>query len=599
MTEHHTPLDVEVDRTSNLTDLVLGACAATASRPLYRRWDGARWVDVTGPAFLDQVRALARGLVGSGVRPGDRVGLMARTRYEWTLVDAAVWFAGAVTVPVYETSAAEQAQWILADSGAVAIVVEAEHHAELVAGVRASLPDLAHVWSMDAGDLDALADPGGPGGAVTDAELEARRSAATHDDLATIIYTSGTTGRPKGCQLTHGNFVVLARSGVSYVPEAFAGAGASTLLFLPLAHVFARYVQVLCWVSPVTVGHAADVKNLTHDLATFSPTFILAVPRVFEKVYNAAEQKAAAAGRGRIFAAAAATAIAWSRAQDTGGPSLALRARHAVFDRLVYGKLRAALGGRARHAISGGAPLGERLGHFFRGVGLTVLQGYGLTETTAPTTVTTPRDVRMATVGAPLPGCSVRTEDDGEVLVKGPHVFTGYWNNPAADAEALVDGWFRTGDLGSLDADGFLTITGRKKEIIVTAAGKNVVPAVLEDQLRAHALVSQALVVGDGEPFVAALITLDPDMLPTWLTNQGKAVTGIGPAAKDPDVLAELQRAVDAANATVSRAESVRKFTVLGDDLTEASGHLTPSMKVKRGEVLRDYADEVAGLYGR
>lgn len=597
MTEHHTPLGFEVDQASNLTDLMTQACAATPARPLYRRWDGARWEDVTGTQFLAQVRALARGLVGAGVQVGDRVALMARTRYEWTLTDAAIWYAGAVTVPIYETSARDQTRWILADSGAVAVVVESARHAETVAAVRGEAPDLAHVWTMDAGDLDDLASPRGPGSAVSDEQLEAARSAATHADLATIIYTSGTTGRPKGCQLTHGNFVVLARSGVRHSSEVFAGEGASTLLFLPLAHVFARYMQVLCWVSPVTVGHAADVKNLTADLSSFSPTFILAVPRVFEKVYNSAEQKAAASGRGRIFAAAAATAIAWSQAKAGSGPGPLLRARHALFDRLVYTKLRAALGGRAAYAVSGGAPLGERLGHFFRGVGLTVLQGYGLTETTAPSTVATPRDVRMATVGTPLPGCSVRIEDDGEILLKGPNIFAGYWNNPAADAEAFTDGWFRTGDRGSLDADGFLTITGRKKEIIVTAAGKNVAPAALEDQLRAHALISQAVVVGDQKPYVAALLTLDPDMLPTWLTRHGKPVVSAAEAAQDPDVAAELQKAVDAANASVSKAESIRRYKVLAQDLTEESGHLTPSMKIKRSAVMADHAADVEALY--
>ncbi len=596
MKEHHTAPAAEVDPTSNLTDLVLEAAAATTDRPLYRRWDGAAWQDVTGPAFLAEVRALASGMVAAGVGAGDRVGLMARTRYEWTLCDAAIWWAGAVTVPIYETSSSDQAQWILQDSGAVAVVVETDQHAQTVAGIRARTEALAHVWSIDGGDLTALADPAA---GVSAADLETRRTVATLDDLATIIYTSGTTGRPKGCQLTHGNFVRLARAGVHQVPEVFSGEDASTLLFLPLAHVFARYIQVLCWVSPVTVGHAADVKNLTADLASFTPTFILAVPRVFEKVYNAAEQKAAAAGRGKIFTAAAATAIAWSRSQDTGGPGLALRARHALFDRLVYARLRAALGGRTRYAVSGGAPLGERLGHFFRGVGLTVLQGYGLTETTAPTSVTTPRDVRMSSVGTPLPGCTVRVEDDGEVLVRGPHVFAGYWKDPAADAEALTDGWFRTGDLGSLDADGFLTITGRKKEIIVTAGGKNVAPAALEDQLRAHALISQAVVVGDQRPYVAALVTLDPEMLPTWLSNHGKPAMTALEAASDPDVTAELQRAVDAANASVSKAESIRRYAVLARDLTEASGHLTPSMKIKRSVVLADHVADVDGLYAR
>ena len=595
MQESSTPAAVTIDPAAALTDALEERATASPDSVQFARRTGEGWTDVTAREFATQVRAVAAGLVASGVRAGDRVALMSRTRYEWTLCDYAIWTAGAVTVPIYETSSAEQVQWSLGDSGAVAIVLETAAHAALVEGVRGQLPALAHVFRIDDGGIDQLTAAGRD---VPEQELVDRRAGITPESLATIIYTSGTTGRPKGCELTHRNLLTVCRAPREMLPELFDGTG-STLLFLPLAHVFARFVQVACVESGSRMGHTADITALLPDLGTFSPTFLLSVPRVFEKVYNSSRQKAHGDGKGAIFDRAEAVAIAWSTAVERGRPGLALRVQHALFDRLVYGKLRAALGGRARHAISGGAPLGERLGHFFRGVGLTVLQGYGLTETTAPTTVTTPRDVRMATVGAPLPGCTVRIEDDGEILVKGPHVFAGYWKNPAADAEALTDGWFRTGDLGSLDADGFLTITGRKKEIIVTAAGKNVVPAVLEDQLRAHALVSQAVVVGDGEPFIGALITLDPDMLPTWLTNQGKAVTGPGPAAKDPDVLAELQRAVDAANATVSRAESIRKFVVLGDDLTEASGHLTPSMKVKRAAVLTDYADEVAGLYGR
>ena len=602
---HAAPALVEVDPTSNLTDLLSTAAAATAAgAPLYRRRVGGAWQDVPGPVFLAEVKALAAGLVGSGVGPGDRVAIMARTRYEWSLTDAAIWWAGAVGVPVYETSSPEQARWILADSGAVAAVVETAAHRDLVQALRpgGGLSALAHVWTIDAGDLDALAAADGPGASVEPEALEARRCAAVLEDPATIIYTSGTTGRPKGCVLTHGNFAVLARAGVAGSPQVFAAEDASTLLFLPLAHVFARYVQVLCWVKPATLGHAPDVSDLTGDLSGFRPTFILAVPRVFEKVFNSAQAKAALAGpaRARIFAAAAATAEAFSRAQDGSGPSLVLRARHALFDRLVYSRLRAALGGEARHAVSGGAPLSERLGHFFRGAGITVLQGYGLTETTAPTAVNVPGAVRMASVGPPLPGCTVGISADGEVLVAGPHVSAGYWDSATqAPVPLLVDGWFPTGDLGDLDTDGYLSITGRRKEIIVTAGGKNVVPAVLEDPLRAHPLVSQAVVVGDGRPYVAALLTLDEEMLPTWLSTRSLPQMGVAAAAHHEDVLAELQRAVDAANAAVSHAEGVKRFVVLDHDLTEAGGQLTPSLKVKRAVVLAEEADQVEELYAR
>lgn len=606
--QHAAPALVEVDPTSNLTDLLSAAAAATADgTPLYCRRVAGAWHDVPGPVFLAEIKALAAGLVGSGIGPGDRVAIMARTRYEWSLTDAAIWWAGAVGVPVYETSSPEQARWILADSGAVAAVVETAAHRDLVQALRpgggaGGLSALAHVWTIDAGDLDALAAPDGPGAAVGPEALEARRRAAVLDDPATIIYTSGTTGRPKGCVLTHGNFAVLARNGMAGVPEVFAAEGASTLLFLPLAHVFARYVQVLCWVRPVTVGHAPDVSDLTGDLSGFRPSFILAVPRVFEKVFNSAQARAAAAGpaRARVFGAAAATAEAFSRAQDGAGPSLALRARHALFDRLVYSRLRAALGGNTRHAVSGGAPLSERLGHFFRGAGITVLQGYGLTETTAPTAVNVPGAVRMATVGPPLPGCTVGISADGEVLVAGPHVSAGYWDSAAqAPVPLLVDGWFPTGDLGDLDADGYLSITGRRKEIIVTAGGKNVAPAALEDPLRAHPLVSQAVVVGDDRPYVAALLTLDEEMLPTWLSTRSLPEMGVAAAAHHEDVLAELQRAVDAANTAVSHAEAVKRFVVLDHDLTEAGGQLTPSLKVKRAVVLAEEAGQVEALYAR
>ncbi|MFC5998934.1 AMP-dependent synthetase/ligase [Quadrisphaera sp. GCM10027208] len=599
MREVHVPPLVEVDPSSNLTDLVVDNAVSDPHKVVFRRPVADRWQDVTAREFLAEVTGLAKGLIAAGVQPGDRVGLMARTRYEWTLIDFANWFAGAVTVPIYETSSAEQVQWILGDSGAVACFVETSSHAATVASARDKLPALRDVWQIDSG---AVAEVTAAGTEVDDATVEERRRIAGLHDLATIIYTSGTTGRPKGCELTHGNFVVLSKNAVARLHEVVDyrvdDTEASALMFLPLAHVLARFIQVLNVAAAVTMGHTPDVKNLMPDLASFRPTYVLAVPRVFEKVYNSAEQKAEADGRGNIFRRAAAVAIDYSRALDSGGPGLGLRIQHAVFDRLVYGKIRQALGGRAKYAISGGAPLGERLGHFFRGIGLVVLEGYGLTETTAPTSVNTPELIKIGTVGPQLPGNSVKIADDGEILIKGPHVFRGYWNNEAATKEAFdEDGWFKTGDLGELDEDGFLRITGRKKEILVTAGGKNVAPAALEDRIRAHPLVDQCLVIGDQKPYIAALITLDPEMLPTWLSNHGKPEMTPAEAAQDPDVRAAIQSAIDEANASVSRAESIRKFEILHSELTEGSGHLTPSLKLKRSEVLKDFAHKVDEMY--
>ena len=594
MREFSVPPLVEVDPSTNLTDLVVDNAVSDPQKIAFRRKNGDSWDDVTARQFLAEVTEVAKGLLAAGVQPGDRVGLMAKTRYEWTLIDFATWFAGAVTVPIYETSSAEKVQWIISDSGAVACFVEASPHAGIVSSVRDQLPELRDVWQIDGGGLAEVVTAGE---SVEDSAVDDRRKLANLDDVATIIYTSGTTGRPKGCELTHGNFVILAKNAVARLSDVVCAPDAATLLFLPLAHVFARFVQVLCVAAPATMGHTSDVKNLLPDLATFKPTFILSVPRVFEKVYNSSEQKAEAAGKGKIFHAAADVAIAYSKALDAGGPGLVLRGKHAVFDKLVYGKLRDALGGRTRYAVSGGAPLGERLGHFFRGVGLVVLEGYGLTETTAPTSVTTPDHIKIGTVGPPLPGTAAKVADDGELLLKGPHVFRGYWNNRAATEQAFDDGWFHTGDLGEIDDEGYLKITGRKKEILVTASGKNVAPAVLEDRIRAHPVVGQCMVVGDQKPFVSALVTLDPEMLPTWLANHGKPAMSLAEAADDPDVNAAVQEAIDGANTAVSRAESIRKFVILEADFTEESGHLTPSLKLKRNVVLKDYADRVERLY--
>lgn len=574
----------------NLTDDVLERLAADPAAVALARRGPDGWSDVTIADFHADVVAVAKGLVAAGVRPGDRVVLLSRTRYEWTLVDYAIWWAGAVTVPVYETSSVEQVAWILSDSGAVAAVVETAQHLGRVDEARRDAPDLAHVWTMDEGGLDevrAAAD------GVSDARLEEARSTLTSDSLATLIYTSGTTGRPKGCRLTHGNFRAELEGALEQLPDLFGRENASTLLFLPLAHVFARIIQVGAVRSGTRLGHTADVKDLVADLGEYQPTFVLAVPRVFEKVFNTASTKAYADGRGPIFDRAVATAIAYSKAQDATtrrgrakrmGP--ALRAKHALFDRLVYTKLRDALGGRAEWAISGGAPLGDRLAHFYRGIGVTVLEGYGLTETTAALCVNTPSEQRIGTVGRPFPETEVRVGDDGELLFRGPQVFSGYWNNDEATAAAVdPDGWFATGDLGDVDDDGFVRITGRKKEIIVTAGGKNVAPAVLEDRVRAHPLVSQCLVVGDGKPFIAALVTIDRE---AWT----------GPL-DSPELETQVQQAVDDANALVSQAESIRKFVILDDDWTEENGYLTPSFKVKRTAVLRDLHDTVEALFSR
>jgi long-chain acyl-CoA synthetase len=596
--EFSVPAAATIGEAANLTDPVWDNAAAEPDAAQFaRRVDGG-WQDVTCAQFRDEVVALARGLVAAGIEPGQRVGLMSRTRYEWTLVDYAIWACGGVTVPVYETSSPEQVAWILADSGAVACFVETNAHAMVLAGVRDGLPDLREAWQIDTGDLAALVTSGA---GVDRADIDTRRRTAKADDVATIIYTSGTTGRPKGCVLTHRNLRTEIASAVVALPKIFKGGG-STLLFLPLAHSFARLIQIAVVEARLRTGHSADVKNLVADLQGYQPTFLLAVPRVFEKVYNNARQRAQADGKGGIFDRADRTAVEYSEALDTpGGPSLGLRLRHALFDRLVYGKIRGALGGRCEAVISGGAPLGDRLGHFFRGIGITILEGYGLTETSPAVAVNTHDHTRIGTVGRPLPGVTIRIDDDGEVLISGDVVFRGYWNNSEATAEAIDSGgWFHTGDLGELDSDGYLRLTGRKKELIVTAGGKNVAPAVLEDRLRAHALISQCVVVGDRQPFIAALVTIDEEAWPGWLEKSGRdAGATVADLREDPGLLAEVQAAVDEANQAVSKAESIRAFRILPEDFSEASGTMTPSLKVKRNVVHKVYAAEISGIYDR
>ncbi|MWA10607.1 AMP-dependent synthetase/ligase [Streptomyces sp. BA2] len=596
MREFSLPALYEVPADGNLTDIVRRNAAQHPDVAVIGRKVNGTWQDVNAKTFLAEVRAAAKGLIASGVRPGDRVALMSRTRYEWTLLDFAIWSAGAVTVPVYETSSAEQIQWILGDSGAVGIIVELDTHSAAVESVRDRLPDLVNVWQIDRGGVDELNRAGAD---VPEETVDERGAVAGADDPATIVYTSGTTGRPKGCVLTHRSFFAECGNVVERLKPLFRTGECSVLLFLPVAHVFGRLVEVAALMAPIKLGHAPDVKNLTDELASFRPTMILGVPRVFEKVYNSARAKAQADGKGKIFDKAADTAIAYSRALDTpSGPSLGLKIKYKTFDKLVYSKLRAVLGGRGEYAISGGAPLGERLGHFFRGIGFTVLEGYGLTESCAATAFNPWDRQKIGTVGQPLPGSVVRIADDGEVLLHGEHLFTEYWNNEGATEEALADGWFHTGDIGTLDEDGYLRITGRKKEIIVTAGGKNVAPAVIEDRIRAHALVAECMVVGDGRPFVGALVTVDDEFLGRWASDHGKPAGSTAASLRDdPDLLAAIQTAVDDGNAAVSKAESVRKFRVLSSQFTEESGHLTPSLKLKRNVVAKDYADEIEAIY--
>jgi long-chain acyl-CoA synthetase len=593
--ELHVASKITTLTQNNTADFVFDNAKDRPQHVALRRRVGGSWADVTAGQFADQVTALAKGLIASGLAPGDRVAVMSKTRYEWTVADFALFTIGAVVVPIYETSSAEQVEWILADSRARAAFVETSVHASIVESMRTDTPDLEFVWQFEDNAIATLVEAGS---AVDTAQVDKRRAAVTLDDLASIIYTSGTTGRPKGCELTHRCFVSEVVELLDLLSDFF-NAQTSTLLFLPIAHVFGRAIEIGALAAGCTLGHTPDVKNLLDDLAGFQPTFVLAVPRVFEKVYNTAKQRAHADRKGRIFDRAETVAIRFSQATERGSASPWLKAQHFVFDRLVYGRLRAALGGKCVAAISGGAPLGARLGHFFRGIGVTVYEGYGLTETTAGITVNRPDAIKVGTVGRPIGGATVRVGDDGELLFKAPNVFRGYWNNPGATAEALeADGWFHTGDIGEIDDEGFVRITGRKKELIVTAGGKNVAPAVLEDRVRAHWLISQTLVVGDQKPFVAALVTVDPESFPTWLEKNGRpADTNLTDVLDDPDLLAEIQAAIDDANKAVSKAEAIRKFAILSEDWTEAGGQLTPSLKLKRNVVHNEAAAEIDALY--
>lgn len=597
MTFYDVPLRVESHPEENSTDLLLERVKANPSHALFSRQntDGS-WRDVTSQDFYEEVKSLAKGLIDAGIKPGQAIAIMSRTRYEWTLIDFAIWFAGAISVPIYESSSAAQIQWILSDSDAVALFVENDEHIERYNSIKAETPRIQNVWRIDSTDYSNLHKNGEK---VGDDQLEAARSNAELSDLATIVYTSGTTGNPKGCELTHKSFVDHSRNAAAELPE-IANPEQQSLIFLPLAHILARYVSVLCVHSGIKVGHLGDSRQVAQVLPTFKPTFLLAVPRVFEKVYNGAELKAEAGGKGKIFRKAAETAIEYSRALDQkGGPALGLKLKHTVFDKLVYSKIRLAMGGNVKYAISGGAPLGERLGHFYRGIGLIVLEGYGLTETAAAAVIGRVNWQKIGKVGRALPGTGIKIADDGEVWLRGINVMRGYWRNEAATREAFVEDWFRSGDIGELDEDGFLTITGRKKEILVTAGGKNVAPAPIEDPLRANPIIGQVVVIGDQKPFIGALISLDPEMIPVWSANNGitEKLT-LAEATKHPAIIAEVQRAVDLVNEKFSKAEQIRSFELLDVELTEASGHLTPSLKIKRNKVMSDFALHVERIYG-
>ena len=588
------PALVPAATAGNLTNLVAERAWFEPERVMLSRPLGEGWQPVTAREFETEVRTAAKGLIAAGIQIGDRVAIMARTRYEWTILDFAIWYAGGVVVPVYETSSAEQIDWILNDSGSVGIIVETPTHRELVETVRPA--HTRHVWTMTDGVLEILT---ASGAHIGDDEIDRRRNSLVPDTLATLIYTSGTTGKPKGVSLTHGNFLSECGNVVQGAKDLFLKPNGSTLLFLPVAHVFGRMVQIGAITAGLHLAHCSDpVGRLSADLASFKPTFVLAVPRIFEKIYNGAEAKAEAAGKGDIFRKAAAVAIAYSEALDTKKISLSLRLKHALFDKLVFSKIRLAVGGRVEAAISGGAPLGARLGHFYRGAGITILEGYGLTETTAGATLNLSTALRVGSVGQPIPGTSIKIAEDGEVLIRGPIVMRGYWQNDAANAEVFdADRWFKTGDLGKLDEDGFLFIVGRKKELIVTAGGKNVAPAVLEDRLRAHPLVSQCVVVGDARPFIGALITIDQESLKSWLAANKKQGASMADLAVDPQLISVIQTAVDEANKAVSKAESIRKFRILTTDFTIAGGQLTAKLSVKRHVIAKEFSSEIEALY--
>ncbi|WP_216898068.1 AMP-dependent synthetase/ligase [Nocardia alni] len=596
MREFEVPATYTIPEDVNVSDGAFRHAERTPNLVVFNRPDGkGGWTDVTAKQFAQAVTGVAKGLIASGVELGDRVGIMASTQYDWVVLDFAIWAAGGCTVAIFDSSSAEQAKWILQDSSTKLLVVETDKQRAMIGEIESALPELKETLLFGKGAIDELT---ARGAELDDAVVHERRAQLKASSPASLIYTSGTTGRPKGVMLSHANLYAESVADRAVMPQDLRP-GKRSLLFLPLAHVFARAVALAAFDAGVTVAHTADWSTLVEQFGVYKPDFIVSVPRVFEKVFNGAKQQAQDGVKGKIFDAAATTAIAYSQALDNGGPGLALKVQHAVFDRLVYAKLRTAMGGQCTSAVSGGGPLGARLGHFFRGVGVNVREGYGLTETTAAITVNTREYTRIGSVGRPLPGHGAKIAEDGELLVRGPVVFSGYWGNAAATEDAFTDGWFKTGDLGAIDGDGFVTITGRKKEILVTAGGKNVSPAVLEDSLRGNPLISQVMVVGDGKPFIAALITLDVEALPGWKDRHNlPADTPIEKLIENPDLVAEIDAAVAETNKLVSHAEAIKKIRILPVDWTEESGELTPKMSLKRAVVMKNYASDVEAIYG-
>jgi len=594
MKEFHSPALTTVAPDDNAISALFALAERDPKRAAIAYRDGDRFVDVPLDEFVANVRKLAAGLISLGIEPGSKIALHCSTRPEFTYFDYAIWAAGCVTVPIYETSSEEQVEWIIGNSEAVAVISESQEMKDTFDAVSAGIPTCEHSIVIEHGGFEHLIEAGQ---GIDAAQVDARVQGISHDGLATLVYTSGTTGRPKGCMLSHHNFISTVRQVVAGMPDIF-DEGNSTLMFLPLAHIFARIVEVGCLSSGVKLGFSTGVPQLVEELGMYHPTWVFSVPRVFEKVYNSAQHKAHADGKGKIFDYAAKVSEEFSRQTQAGKVKLLTKVQHTVFDKLVYAKLRDVFGGKIKYAVSGGAALGERLGHFFMGAGIHVLEGYGLTETTAVSTFNRPEATEIGSVGLPLPGSSVRIADDGEVLLKGDHIMMGYYKNDTATAESInPDGWFHTGDIGELDGAGFLRITGRKKEILVTAAGKNVAPAVIEDRIRAHALISQAMVVGDGEKFIACLVTIDPESFPEWAEEHGKSGSTVADLVNDSDLRAAVEEAIVDGNKAVSKAEAVKEFRILPEDFTIDGGEMTPTLKLRRAIVMKKYAGMVEDIY--
>jgi long-chain acyl-CoA synthetase len=589
-----TPGSVPVPETDNVVAALLSQAQDAPSHAALAQRQADEYVPMETAEFASEVLELAAGIVASGLGSGTRIALFSGTRWEFTLFDYAIWASGCAAVTVYETSSAEQVKWIVGDSESQMIICETEAMRSVFESVADTVTDCTSVFVIEddaSARLRALATD------ESRAEVGRRIEAISHSDLATLVYTSGTTGRPKGCILTHGNFIWETRQLIAMAPEVMNDSQRQ-LMFLPLAHVWARLVEVACMSSGVTIYYATGIPQLTEELAMVKPTWIFSVPRVFEKIYNAAKQRADSDGKGAIFDRAVTVAVEYSKGLDTGHRNLWNRIQYRVFDRLVYARLRSVFGGELTYAFSGGAPLGARLGHFFRGVGVTALEGYGLTETTAGTSQNTPERVKIGSVGRPFPGTTIRVADDGEVMINGGQIFSGYWKNEPATNEALdPNGWLHSGDIGEIDEEGFLTITGRKKEIIVTAGGKNVAPAVLEDRVRAHPLVSQVMVIGDAKPFIAALVTIDEDSLQSWSVTHDKPSSNLADLHDDPDLLTDIQAAISDGNTAVSHAEAIKAFRILARDLTVDGGELTPTFKLRRAIVAERFETVITDIY--